>query len=620
MRWWALIAAAIAIGLAAPAAAEERTVERFVEFRDGTVLRLAIVDEAWKVTVLLPEGRFETRTIRLSSLQQLTLTAERVFEKKRPLLLAIQQLGADEFVRREQAQADIVGMGPDVRPDLETALESASDPEVIFRLKAILEKWPGKPVRPSRLAESFDTFSGEQLWRGDAGEGGIAVQVNGKVRRLARKDVAGVMVRPPDLAAMGAPRQGVASFRRIFAEAFPRNCIEEGFETTPEGRRLRIGENVERLFIRKGFTLSTSVKTSYVSVNDWQVQGKTRGLSCATHNPLFTGQVTIRFCIPGREDVPAGVTYFGCWIAAVMPDGTYLHAYDIHGREIGQIHTEVTGHEFMGMHSSVPIHTIRVVPNLKIDPDFTLDDFIFTPPQSAELAHPEKFTVHFADGERILCNDVGFAEGKVYVRGLPAGLPDRSRPVADLVRVIMPDKGRPERPPATGVYLQLRDGSVLYGAKPMPPRSAPVFARRPGVLNEPEQIIALWSAGFARLGWPAKSNAPMVWDSEKKSWQPVRDVKLAEAAITWTAATRQVEASYFQVSQLVLREPPADPKSGGWRLRTIHGEELVLSGDQPPLLSGQLSQDKELSTSWQRKALKVPVAEIVSISHTPTSP
>src|SRR5206468_1259484 len=109
---------------------------------------------------------------------------------------------------------------------------------------------------------------------------------------------------------------------------------------------------------------------------------------------------------------------------------------------------------------SVPINTIRVVPKLKVDPDYTLDDFIYTPPQNAELAHPEKYTVHFADGERILCNDVGSAEAKVRVHCLPAGLPDRSRLVAD----------------------------------------------------------------------------------------PVRDVKLGEAAIAWTAATPQVENSYFPVS------------------------------------------------------------------------
>ena len=140
MRRHELAAAVVWALLTGALAAQETTVERFVEFRDGSLLRLSVVDEAWKVTVLLPEGKFETRTVRLSAIQHLTLTAERVFDKKRPLLLAIQQLGSDDFGEREQAQADLAHMGGDIRPDLETALESASDPEVIFRLKAILEK------------------------------------------------------------------------------------------------------------------------------------------------------------------------------------------------------------------------------------------------------------------------------------------------------------------------------------------------------------------------------------------------------------------------------------------------------------------------------------------------
>src|SRR5262249_25875642 len=124
------------------AAAQETTVDRFIEFRDGSVLRLPVVDEAWKVTGLLAGGKIGARTVRLSTIQQLTLTAERVFDKKRPVLLAIQQLGSDDFGEREQAQADLARMGGEIRPDLESALETASDPEVVFRLKAILEKAP----------------------------------------------------------------------------------------------------------------------------------------------------------------------------------------------------------------------------------------------------------------------------------------------------------------------------------------------------------------------------------------------------------------------------------------------------------------------------------------------
>src|SRR5439155_13518808 len=73
MRRHELAAAVVWALLTGALAAQETTVERFVEFRDGSLLRLSVVDEAWKVTVLLPEGKFETRTVRLSAIQHLTL-------------------------------------------------------------------------------------------------------------------------------------------------------------------------------------------------------------------------------------------------------------------------------------------------------------------------------------------------------------------------------------------------------------------------------------------------------------------------------------------------------------------------------------------------------------------
>src|SRR5262249_46381627 len=154
----------------------------------------------------------------------------------------------------------------------------------------------------------------------------------------------------------------------------------------------------------------------------------------------------------------------------------------------------------LGLYSPVPIHKITVVPNLRIDPDYTLDDFIYTLPQTADMAHPEKYTTQFRDGERVLCREVSFTAEGVCLMGLPARLPDRTRPLADLVRVLVPDDGK-EKPVVPGVFVELRDGSIVFGARPSEKGAAPVFARRPGLLQEQDQIVGLWSAGHPRATW-----------------------------------------------------------------------------------------------------------------------
>src|SRR5262245_24819538 len=99
------------------------TVERYIEFRDGSLLRLPVLDEEINLSVVRPEGRIGNVTVRWSGLQRLTFTPERVFEKKRELLATVGKMGDDDFQVRERAQADLIKMGPTIRGELEAAVE-----------------------------------------------------------------------------------------------------------------------------------------------------------------------------------------------------------------------------------------------------------------------------------------------------------------------------------------------------------------------------------------------------------------------------------------------------------------------------------------------------------------
>lgn len=605
---------AVVLVLCGSAWAEEVTLPRYLEFRDGTVLKLPVVDEEWKISVVHPDGKVEVSTLRLASLDRLTLQTEPVMEKKRALLEIIKQLGADRFQDREMASDRLLKMGAVIRPDLEGALEVINDLEIRSRIQQILNQLPAPPAgQANKVIDTFDAFVGKEVIRGDAGEGSIPVKIDGQTRRLPRKEVRAMSVKAPEINDLIITRRVQGGFRRIETNDFPPGCMEESFDTAPNGKKLTIGENIEKLFIMKGFTLSTSIGTSHVSVNDFVVQGKSRGYSAATHQPLFQGEVTIRFCRPGNENVPAGVSHFGLWIAHVMPRGTSMVAYDLQGRELGSIATTRDGHEFLAVQSPVPIHRIKIVPNLQVDPDFTLDDFIYQMVRSGEGAHPEKYLIQFADGERVLCTDVSVAQQNIKLHGIPAGLPDYSRPTADVLRIAAPDREKQAPNPAPvkpGVFAELRDGSVVFGA-PTPKAGVPNFARRPQLLKEKDNLVGLWSNELPKTTWPDKVEFPAVWEVEKKAWRTVTDVAFTEEAVAWTLDDKRRARSYFEIGPVLLRKPAGDPEVGSWRLRTIQGEEFALGNVKAPPISGTFS--KEIEAKWGDITLKIPAADIVSV-------
>ena len=164
------------------------------------------------------------------------------------------------------------------------------------------------------------------------------------------------------------------------APQFTSRATRIDFERRADGTPLRPGESVEHAYTPLGLELSTSIGTSFVGANSYVVAGRSLGNSAATVSPVWEGVMTLRFHVPGLPKRPATVRAFGLWIAHVFPDGTKLEAIDAHGSVVGEIATRCLGTDFLGFQSDVPIAAVRVVPNLAIDPNFTVDDLVFTPP------------------------------------------------------------------------------------------------------------------------------------------------------------------------------------------------------------------------------------------------
>jgi hypothetical protein len=285
-----------------------------------------------------------------------------------------------------------------------------------------------------------------------------------------------------------------------------------------------------------------------------------------------------------------------------------LIAYDLQGREIGKIATQQNGTDFLGVRSAVPIHSIRIVPNIHIDRDYTLDDFIFLPAPTAQAAHPSKFTAHLARGDLILCKDVALQTGKVQLQGLPGGLPDLTLPVDELLRVNMPQ--REKQNPGTGLFAELSDGSIVFAPEPREARKMPTFVRRPNLLKDRAGLVGLWTGAFARKTYSPAVGQTVVWSAEDQRWEPITDLRLLEEVALWKKADGAfASAGYRKLPSIWFAPPQTAPVPGSWHVRTSLGEDLVLTRDQP--FTGQLSES--LRVIWQGQPLLLRAAEIVAV-------
>jgi hypothetical protein len=164
------------------------------------------------------------------------------------------------------------------------------------------------------------------------------------------------------------------------SEFFGKSPTRIDFEADPAGKRLEVGEDIHKRFVDRGVLLSTSIKDAIVSVENYEVHGRSRGRCAATHDPVYQGTLTIRFCKPGDADEPAGVHAVGFFVEHIAPKGTSLVAYDGSDKQIGVIPTNKSRGQFLGIHSRRPIARIDVVPNPDIDPDYAIDDLTFDKP------------------------------------------------------------------------------------------------------------------------------------------------------------------------------------------------------------------------------------------------
>jgi hypothetical protein len=576
-------------GLGGPMPAEpmpgERTVTRLALFRDGTVLRLALPDEhlAWQVRSA--DGRLAPRSLRLSQVDVLQPSRTQPTILLRQIESALVDLGHENFATRGRAQKVLLGMPPAVLPILRDEAARTPDAEIRRRIRQLLAQYPEE--RRGSLDDLADRvqLTGEELARGDLGAWQLSGKFRGQSLVLGRAETYQIRRElPSGLSAGSSSVRLPARTARIpdTDEVFPTESVTRiGFDVDPAGKAIQPGTDIHATFVPQGFTIKTSIAGSIVSVNPYDVGGRSRGMSCATHAPRFQGELTIRFCQPGNAAMPAGVTRVGFWVAAVSPDGTSLVAYDAQDRQITEIKTINQNKDFLGLESTTPIAYIKIVPNIPIDPDYTIDDLVFDPPRPFVAHGHERLTaIDLRSGERMFAEQATLADGRLVASRLSIGLERVEIPADEVRQIVSPSQRWKAGPAAAGGWARLVDGTTaqLQIVSSGDPATTRLKLRRWPVDLTSEQIAGVWGskANYREpraSEWPKPGEALLM----AEPLQAFAKWEFGADGILFRETPNPPTYPYDASPPVWFRRPSVPLKPIG-RLRVLGGEEYVLGG------------------------------------------
>jgi hypothetical protein len=571
----------------------------------------------------------EQLTLRLDSLLGIRFSKLPALHQLKVIQNAITKFQTDDFAMREQALRTLVTGTEGFRPLIEELFGGIADPESRWRLAAALEAIPSQH---GIYEHAYDEITlPDQITKGDLNEWKIAAQYRGADIELDRRNVHAMRAMQQSPASGGRRDTRIIAttepIRKDLDVLFPDDSIRIDFEFDSKGDALRPGQDVSRRFIPDGVIIGTSVEDSFFSVNDHEVSSRSRGQSGATHQPLFHGTITLRFCVPGDENEPAGVTHVGLYAAVVLEGGTSLAAYDAYGHRIATVLTETGSHQFLGLRSNVLIHRVEIIPDKTIDPDVTIDDLVFSVPEPLDAGgvgygyardgiEPEAgYSLDFSGGERLACTSFRLSGGKILARPAGGFASEIAFPVEQLVRI---QTGVTDQPPA-----ELEDGGVRFWT--MLQDGSTLLARDAGEGEMPKTLLhqlpldslpltALWSETRELSPFPADLD---LHDSEIVTIATTTPATLTAPVLTskkFTATKHDstVEYSYNRLPTIWLRKPdPAtrDKASGFIRLKT--SERLVLSDTSTFRLGG--FDSKSLRVTRGEQTFQIPLDSITSL-------
>lgn len=600
----------LASPLAAPLTAAD--VELTVAFRDGTLTRVRFPDQPLPWRRITDDGQVLNEPLPLSEVRRLNLVKTPATDQVAHVRKLIHQLGDPDFHAREAAQLELVRIGRLFRPIVEQARGRSTDFEINWRLDEVLQLLdPGGA--PTTTNYDLLTRAGpDREIQGDVADWKIVGSLRGAPVEIDRSKVLAIYAERPEIPSSAA--SSVVRVERIPADddaLFPADVLRIDFERGPRGEALAQHTNISETFIPLGVTFATSIAGSYVSVEVYNVGGRSGGRCIANHEPLYQGVMTIRFCKPGNAAVPAGVRHVGFWTSHVVPNGTVLQAFDISGRRIAEIATVQEKRDFLALKSNTPIAYIKILPT-DADPDFAIDDLTFDPPVLlAEAGDPDRYSVLLASGERVHAESVAVGAESIDLARLSIGVDKLSVPRSE-VAVLVPPRLSETQAVAEATYqhcfVRLSDGSVLRAAGD----EGLKLVRFPSLPLTPDRLSALWGSKTDLIE-PQDAD----WQGDSALWfAGPGDIRPLSQ---WRLGSDRVEApeisdasfGYADSPLFWFRKPSPRPDTSGV-LRLTNGEEIVLSSEKEGFALLEWSAESVTIGSGQEK-WTIPLKEAASL-------
>ena len=598
-------------------ALEETTSERMVEFRDGSILRMQIPSNySFQFRVVdrdagqtLPPSEY-----RLSNLKHLRFSQFPALKQLQVIKAAVEVLDDENFEVREKALQQIVTGGNGFRPFLKDMLEKVANPESRWRLANALSLLPEQAGIYEHAYDQILTDDGEH--RGEIDTWEIDVEYRGRKLTLKREHVRSIRIPPDKEAGIGTPI--IATTERIPKDQdafFPGDCMRIDFENDSRGDPLRPGQDLTRRFIPDGVVITTSEPDSFFSVNDFALNSRSGKQSGATHDPLFLGVITLTFCVPGNELDPAGVTHVGFSVGIVQEGGTTLAAFDASGHQIASVTTLSDGTEFLGLRSDVPIHEVRIIPNVGIDPDITIDDLVFSVPELLDSGGAAShLTLDFTGGERLVCNDFRLQEKQLSAVpashfseeiAIPRDHLRQIRTPAESQENLLADRGEKR------FWIMLDDGSTMLAKAQRANPPATVFENVP--LSE-LGLTAIWGETTDRSPLPADFEIPEGELAVINSDAPelMKEPQFTQSQFKASSGDSVIEWSFERLPTIWMAKPntSASQRASGF-IRLNTGERIVLGeGSTFKLLS---FDSKNVRLSAGDRESEVPLNTITTI-------
>ena len=371
---------------------------REVTFNDGTRLVLRLKDQSITFKNFLNNNETKSLELNLSEINELHFTSSNPIQRLDKINELLDQLRDENFKKRENAAAKLGSLADGFQSILKTNIENSLDPEVRWRLQRVLNNLP--PQRSlgfDQMRSKTNKFKGQIIGFSDTAKyHGSAIPLN-RTSVKSIKEISDKIL-----------RSGHSVITDINSPEIPITNTMIDFNSSPEGKILRAGQNINRIYEKVGVSFLSLRPNSYLTVSPKEIEGIQRGNSATNHRPLFEGNISGRFCNPENPVENRAVSFLGLRVGQVKPGGTTLTAFDSNNKKI-EATTNSDGNQFIGISSKAPITHFTINANSEIDPTFSFDDLIFTELQSTNGNDSTGRTLlTLKNGDRISCKNFIF--------------------------------------------------------------------------------------------------------------------------------------------------------------------------------------------------------------------